>query len=109
FPAHSPRTAQLDSELLQAVPLGIGDTADRAQQLVERDADLLPAALAQKQLLAALPEHAHRLMIGAEIDALLAELARDHFGDLRVFPGQDARKHLDLRHARSEPREALGE
>ncbi len=65
--------------------------------------------LAHELLLAALPEHAHCLVLGTDVDALLAELARHQLGEFRIFANQQARQHLDLGHARAEPREALRE
>ena len=57
------RAGQVDAELFQAVARGVRNPPDRAQQLVEGNADLFPAVLAREQLLAALAQNARRLMV----------------------------------------------
>src|SRR5258705_6503372 len=103
------RRGQADAQLLQTVARGIGNAPEGAQQRVERNPHLLSAVLAHEQLLAVLPKHAHGLVLGTDVDALLTELARPQLGDFGILANQQARQHLDLGHARAEPREALRE
>jgi hypothetical protein len=43
------------------------------------------------------------------VDAVVPQDAQDGFGDIRIFPGQDARAPLQHRYARAEPAKRLSE
>jgi len=96
-------------QLLEAKAFQVRLAAHRYQQRVKSDSDLAAVVQSHKDILAIDHFDAMGCVREAQVDAFGKEPPGDETGGILVLARQQARAHLDLRDAASEPREDLGQ
>ena len=104
---HFYRSLRRDTEFFKTIAGGVGDAADRAQNFIERDADVFALVFHHQILLAILYNYLLGLVVDQYLDALGLKFLFHHLGNFNILANHDARRHFHLRHLAAETRKAL--